>query len=149
AREGRTLSAGPRRDGAPREPDPRVRRPAALRLRGELPLRGKGIPMNVRRRFAVLPLAAAVAAAAAVSAPLSAADLVDRVIARVNDAIITQSELDTRVERARKDPQAPTDLNRLRLVVLQQMIRGKLIEAKAAKLEITAGDDEVEDSVNR
>ena len=103
--------------------------------------------MNVRRSLAAASLAAA--AAAVLAPPLSAAELVDRVIARVNDAIITQSDLDARVERARKDPQAPTDLNHLRLVVLEQMIRGKLIESKAAKLEITAGEDEIDDSFNR
>ena len=42
----------------------------------------------------------------------AASELVERVIARVNDDIITQSQLDTRVERVRKDPQAPTESTR-------------------------------------
>ena len=105
--------------------------------------------MNPRRPTASFLMAAVGALAAAVSAPVFAAELVDRVVARVNDAIITESDFDARVERARKDPQAPTDLPHLRLVVLQQMIRGRLIEAKAEKLEITADKDEIDDAFNR
>jgi len=86
----------------------------------------------------------------AISAALAfGAELVERVVARVNDAIITQSQLDSRLDRARKDPQAPTDISRLRLVVLQQMIRQQLIEAKAAQLAITAAPEEIEESMDR
>lgn len=99
---------------------------------------------KISRRFTAVVLAVAGSLAAA-----SGAELVERVIARVDDAIITQSELDGRVDRARKDPQAPTDTARLRLVVLQQMIRQKLVEAKAAHLDITASDAEIDDAVNR
>ena len=97
------------------------------------------------RRLAVLLFAAAGAFAAA--AP--AAELVEGIVARVNDSIITESQLAARVDRARKDPQAPTDSAKLRLVVLEQMIRQKLIEEKAAHDDITASDAEVDDAVNR
>lgn len=79
----------------------------------------------------------------------SAADLVDRVVARVNDAIITQSGLDARVARARKDPQAPADAAKLRIVVLEQMIRQQLIEDKAKRLDITALPEEIDESMAR
>ncbi len=78
-----------------------------------------------------------------------AADLVERVVARVDDAIITQSELDIRVERARKDPQAPADVNKIRITLLEQMIRTKLVEAKAAHLEITADPSEIDEAMER
>ena len=100
---------------------------------------------KIFRTFTALVLAGAASLAAAASG----AELVERVVARVDDAIITQSEFDGRVDRARKDPQAPTDTARLRLIVLQQMIRQKLIEGKAAHLDITATDAEIDDSVNR
>jgi parvulin-like peptidyl-prolyl isomerase len=102
-------------------------------------------PGRTSRRLAVLLVASAGAFAA--SAP--AAELVEGIVARVDDSIITESQLALRVDRARKDPQAPTDIARLRLVVLQQMIRQKLIEEKAAHDDITASDAEVDDAVNR
>lgn len=92
-------------------------------------------------------LAAALVGGAA--SAVAAADLVERVVARVNDAIITQSALDARVERARKDPQAPTDPNKLRITVLEQMIRQKLIEGKAARLDIVATPEEVDEAMER
>ena len=97
------------------------------------------------RRLAVLLLAAA----GALAAPARAAELVEGIVARVNDSIITESQLAARVDRARKDPQAPTDAAKLRLVVLEQMIRQKLIEEKAAHDDISASDAEVDDAVNR
>lgn len=103
------------------------------------------IPRKKQGRVAAFALVAAGALAAA----SPAAELVESVVARVNDAIITESQLGARVDRARKDPQAPTDTAKLRLVVLQQMIRQKLIEEKAAHDDITASDAEVDDAVNR
>ncbi|MGH9441426.1 MAG: SurA N-terminal domain-containing protein [Thermoanaerobaculia bacterium] len=80
---------------------------------------------------------------------LAAAELVDRVVARVGDSMISQSELDQRVERARKDPGAPPDVNRLRLIVLEQMIRQKIVDDKAAALGLTMSEDEVAEAVER
>ncbi|HET7452577.1 MAG TPA: SurA N-terminal domain-containing protein [Thermoanaerobaculia bacterium] len=95
----------------------------------------------MKKVLAILCLFAAAAA--------SAAELVERVVARVNDAIITQSALDARVNRAHKDPQAPTDVTKLRVTVLEQMIRQKLIEGKAAKLDIVATPEEVDEAMER
>ena len=77
------------------------------------------------------------------------ADLVDRVVARVGDSIISQGELDQHVDRARKDPSAPADVNRLRLIVLQQMIRQKLVEDKAASLSLAMSEDEIAEAIER
>jgi parvulin-like peptidyl-prolyl isomerase len=79
----------------------------------------------------------------------AAAELVERVLARVGDGIITESAFDARVERARKDPQAPADLSKLRLAVLEQMIRQKLIESKAAQLNIAASPEEIDEALER
>jgi parvulin-like peptidyl-prolyl isomerase len=80
---------------------------------------------------------------------LAGAELVDRVVARVGDSIISQAELDQHVERARKDPGAPADVNRLRLIVLEQMIRQKIVEDKAAALSLTMSEDEIAEAVER
>jgi parvulin-like peptidyl-prolyl isomerase len=80
---------------------------------------------------------------------LCAAELVDRIVARVNDSIISEGELDRRIERAKQDPSAPTDPAHLRLVVLEQMIRTKLVEDKAATLNLTLGEDELTEAVER
>ena len=95
----------------------------------------------MRKILAILLCAAASAAAGA--------ELVERVVARVDDRIITEGDLDARVERARKDPQAPADLSRLRLAVLEQMIRQKLVEGKAAQLDIVATPEEIDEAMER
>jgi parvulin-like peptidyl-prolyl isomerase len=80
---------------------------------------------------------------------LAAADLVDRVVARVGDSIISQGDLDRRIEHSREDPSAPTDANRLRLVVLEQMIRQKLVDDKASALNLSVPEDEIAEAVER
>ena len=80
---------------------------------------------------------------------LAGAELVDRVVARIGDSIISQGDLDQHVERARKDPSAPSDVNRLRLIVLEQMIRQKLVEEKATALNLSMSEDEVAEAVER
>lgn len=82
-------------------------------------------------------------------AALNGAELVDRVVARVGDSIISQGDLDRHVEQARRDPGAPADVNRLRLIVLEQMIRQKLVEDKAAALGLSISDDEIAEAVER
>jgi parvulin-like peptidyl-prolyl isomerase len=85
----------------------------------------------------------------AVAATAGAADLVDRVLARVNDSIISQSEFESRAARLAKDSAAPADPARLRLAVLEQMIRQKLVEGKAAALDLKVGSDEIDESLER
>ena len=80
---------------------------------------------------------------------LGGAELVDRIVARVGDSIISQGELDRRVQLARTDPGAPADPAKLRLVVLEQMIRQKLVQDKAAALGLSMSDDEIAEAVER
>ena len=87
--------------------------------------------------------------AAVLAAPAAGAERVERVVARVNDSIITQTSLDARVELARKEPAAPPDEKKVRLAVLEQMIRDRLVEDKAAVLELTASEAEVDESLDR
>jgi peptidyl-prolyl cis-trans isomerase SurA len=89
----------------------------------------------------------AVLAAAAV--PVMAADVVERIVARVNDRLITQSEFDRRMEAARHAPNAPTDIAQLKKDTLEDMIREKLLDERAKELSVTATDAEVEEAVER
>jgi peptidyl-prolyl cis-trans isomerase SurA len=79
---------------------------------------------------------------------LAAAELVERVVARINDRIITQSEFDQRIARARTEPNAPTG-DQLRTAVLEQMIRENLIEDRAKDLDVKVDAEEVQEAINR
>lgn len=92
---------------------------------------------------------AGIGMALALAGPLAGAERVERVVARVNDSIVTQSALDARVELARKDPAAPPDVKKVRIAVLEQMIREKLVQDKAEALDLTATDAEVDESLER
>lgn len=83
------------------------------------------------------------------SAPLPAAELVERLVARVNDRLITQSEFDRRLDAARAAPNAPTDVAQLKRDVLDDLIREKLLEERAKELSVSATDAEVEEAVER
>ncbi len=91
-------------------------------------------------KFAVALLCATVA---------SGAEIVDRVVARINDSIVSQDELAARIERARKDPSAPTDFRKLEIQVLEQMIRQRLIDDRAAALDLTVSNEEVDEALAR
>ena len=79
----------------------------------------------------------------------SGAELVERIVARVNDKLITQSEFDHRVDGARAAPNAPVDVEKLRKEVLDDLIREKLLEERAKELAVSATDAEVEEAVER
>ncbi len=79
---------------------------------------------------------------------LSAAELVERIVARVNDRLITQSEYDKRVAIAMRAPRAP-DAQTVRGTVLEDMIREKLLEERAKEMSVSATDEEVEAAVQR
>ena len=81
--------------------------------------------------------------------PLCAAELVEKIVARVNDRLITHSEFEKRVFTAAHAPQAPTDQADLQRAVLEDMIREKLLEERAKELSVSAGDDEIETAVER
>ncbi|MGH9315890.1 MAG: peptidylprolyl isomerase [Thermoanaerobaculia bacterium] len=79
--------------------------------------------------------------------PLCAAELVEKIVARVNDRLITHSELEKRVSVAAQSPQAPTGSGELRRAVLDDMIREKLLEERAKELSVSATDEEIETAV--
>jgi peptidyl-prolyl cis-trans isomerase SurA len=86
--------------------------------------------------------------AVCLAASLSAAELVERIVARVNDRLITQSEYDKRLAVAQKSPRA-REASQLRITILEDMIKEKLLEERAKEMSVAATDEEVEAAVQR
>lgn len=78
-----------------------------------------------------------------------AAELVEQIVVRVNDRLITQSEFDKRLALAAKVPNHPTDPAELERGVLEDLIREKLLEERAKEMSVTATDEEVDAAVAR
>lgn len=91
---------------------------------------------------------AAGAAALVLAATAPAAELVERIVARVNDRLITQTEFDKRISMAQKVGRAG-DSPEFRIVILEDMIREKLLDERAKEMAVTATDEEVNAAVQR
>ena len=96
---------------------------------------------SVRLNPGAAAAAAALLAAVVAAAPAPAvAVLIDRVVAVVNEEVITLSELREEMRRLNKDPGDP----RAESAVLWDMIEQKLIEQEAEKNGITVTDKDVD-----
>ena len=84
--------------------------------------------------------------AAVSAATLAAAELVEGIVARVNDKLITQSEFDKRLMATRQGARADSNT---RIVVLEDMIKEKLLEERAKEMAVTATDEEIDAAVAR
>jgi parvulin-like peptidyl-prolyl isomerase len=82
-------------------------------------------------------------------APAFSAELVERIVARVNDRLITQSEFDKRVDVTSKGQQAAKDRGDLRREALDDLIKEKLLAERAKELSVSATDAEVEEALQR
>ena len=80
-----------------------------------------------------------------ISATLSAGELIESVVARVNDQPITHSEFES---RCGMELRGTPDLAG-RKKVLDEMIQEKLLEERAKSLDVQATDAEVEEAVER
>lgn len=89
------------------------------------------------------------AAGLSAAAGLFAAELVEQIVVRVNDRLITQTEFDRRLELASKAPNHSTDPAELQRTVLEDLIREKLLEERAKEMSVTATDEEVDAAVAR
>jgi len=83
------------------------------------------------------------------SATAYGAELVERIVARVNNNLITQSEYDKRISAAQKAARGGSESQQIRLSVLEDMIKEKLLEERAREMAVTATDEEVETAVQR
>jgi peptidyl-prolyl cis-trans isomerase SurA len=96
--------------------------------------------MKVRSTFALV---------VALAGPAAAGEIVERLVARVNDSVITQTEFDRRLQSSKSDPTAPSGARELRLAILEQMIRQSLVADKAATLGVEVTDAEVDEALER
>jgi len=83
------------------------------------------------------------------AAGLFAAELVEQIVVRVNDRLITQSEFDHRLAMAAKAPNRASDPAEFQKTVLEDLIREKLLEERAKEMSVSATDEEVEAAVAR
>src|SRR5260370_42485325 len=81
---------------------------------------------------------------------LFAGELVEKIVARANDRLITNPEFQKRLETASHAPQPVADKSGLKKDVLDDLIKEKLIEERAKDLPGSgATDAEVEEPVER
>ncbi len=95
-------------------------------------------------------LAALVALAPA--SPLSASEIVNRILIHVNSRIITQSQFDARIEQnARENGAPPTAALReeLKKSVMEELVNEALLEDRAKELDLITTDQEIEDQIKR
>jgi parvulin-like peptidyl-prolyl isomerase len=83
------------------------------------------------------------------AAGLFAAELIEQIVVRVNDRLITQTEFDHRLAVAAKAPNHASDPAELQKNVLEELIREKLLEERAKEMSVSATDEEVEAAVAR
>ena len=83
------------------------------------------------------------------SVSATAADIVEKIVARVNDRLITNSEYRQRVDSLVHGPKPVADSATLHKDVLDELIKEKLIEERAKELSVAATDAEIEEAVER
>jgi parvulin-like peptidyl-prolyl isomerase len=79
----------------------------------------------------------------------AAQELVERIVARVNDGLVLQTEYDKRLTLAIKaaNVSAPTD--DVKISVLEDMIKEHLLEDRAKEMSVSATDEEIQAAVDR
>jgi len=87
--------------------------------------------------------------ATALAGGLYGGELVEKILVRVNDRLITNSEFEKRVDSAAHAPGASTDVSQIRREALQDMIKEKLLEERAKEMGVSATDEEIETAVER
>jgi parvulin-like peptidyl-prolyl isomerase len=101
--------------------------------------------MQARMKKALILPSAFVLAGAA----LYGAELVEKILVRVNDRLITNSEFEKRVDSSTHAPGASNDVSQIKREALQDLIKEKLLEERAKEMGVSAADDEIETAVER
>jgi peptidyl-prolyl cis-trans isomerase SurA len=85
--------------------------------------------------------------------PAHAGKVIDRILVRVNSRIITQSQLDNRIDQATKEsggtPTDPAKLDDLRRSTMEELVNEALLEDRAHDLDIVTSDADVEEQIKR
>lgn len=94
----------------------------------------------------------ALALLANLAAPLSGAEVIDRILVRVNSRIVAQSHLDARIEQSLRENGAPPDAARadeLKKALMEELVNETLLEDRARDLDLTTSDAEVEEQIKK
>src|SRR5215831_3607788 len=83
------------------------------------------------------------------AAALPATELVEKIVARVNDRLITSSEFAKRMETVQHGPAPVPTGDALKKETLDELIKEKLVQERAKELAVSATDAEVEEAVER
>jgi len=78
-----------------------------------------------------------------------AQEMVERIVARVNDGLVTQSEYDKRLSLAAKSANTAAASDELKISVLEDMIKEHLLEDRAKEMSVSATDEEIQAAVDR
>jgi peptidyl-prolyl cis-trans isomerase SurA len=86
--------------------------------------------------------------------PAHAGTVIDRILVRVNSRIITQSQLDNRIDQASKEANQPlpsdaAKVDELRRGAMEELVNEALLEDRAHDLDILTSDSDVEDQIKR
>jgi parvulin-like peptidyl-prolyl isomerase len=90
-------------------------------------------------------------AALALAPPLTASEVVNRILIHVNSRIITQSQFDARIEQNIRENGAPPAAQReeFKKTVMEELVNEALLEDRAKELDLITTDQEIEDQVKR
>lgn len=102
----------------------------------------------MKRASLGLSLLAASGLCAAAATSL-AQELVERIIARVNDGLVTQSDYDKRLALAVKAANNASPSDEVRISVLEDLIKEHLLEDRAREMSVSATDEEIQAAVDR
>ncbi|MFN7989596.1 MAG: peptidylprolyl isomerase [Thermoanaerobaculia bacterium] len=104
--------------------------------------------MTVLRRLFGIALALPLAFAARPAA----GEVIDRILVHVNSRIVTQTQLDARVEAALREAPPGLDASRreeVRKTALGELVNEALLEDRARELDVVSTDEEVEEQIKR
>jgi len=101
----------------------------------------------MRRTPSLFVLAVILVAAGAPAA--GAQEMIERIVARVNDGVVTQSEYDKRLTLATHAANTPTPSDEIRIATLEDMIKEHLLEDRAKEMSVAATDEEIQAAVDR
>lgn len=101
--------------------------------------------------FSVVFLSAALAAVLA-AVPLGANEVVNRILVHVNSRIITQSQLDARIDQTVHEAGPPPNAAKgeeMKKSVMEELVNEALLEDRAKELDLVTSDAEIEDQIKR
>ncbi|MCM3877936.1 MAG: peptidylprolyl isomerase [Thermoanaerobaculia bacterium] len=107
------------------------------------------VPVSVVFLSAALASALAIALA---SVPVSAGEVVNRILVHVNSRIITQSQFDARIDQTvRESGPAPSAAKgeEMKKSAMEELVNEALLEDRAKELDLVTSDAEIEDQIKR